>query len=315
MPCGQLDCLTCREGSSFRNRKQRRKTGVVGRRRASRLYRQFGAPDLATWVFTWPGARSLDLETVAELRRSAHDGVAAFYRHHWGVEVGVHSFLHPCGDKTQGWRPHLHVQVPLLGAVVRDGAIVDYRGLPAFLTRDHLDDMKDVALQVQCRSGVKGKANAHYRYMTDPVKKLHRLSYDGRSFPSWYAGDLPHSLRIGRRTGLLAPRCRVLGIGGWRELVSESGLPAEPNEPEDEVERVRQAVACYCCGERPKVTAVVRADSWSSTYGPVVDGWRAELGSALERSVRQFEEPCPGPEDPPPDEPGHSWDDGEPLPY
>ena len=301
VPCGQLDCLTCRDGASFRPGEKRRKVGVVGRRRGETLYKRFGAPALGMWVFTWPQARSLTCRQVSTMRRRVHDAVAAYYWHHFGVEVGVYSFIHPCGDKTQGGRPHCHVQVPLLG--LRNGELVK---IHHWVTDEQQDSMTDLAMQVQCGI-VEGRANAHYRYRAIPEKKLHGLSYDGRAFPAWAAGDMPIALLKGRGSGLLAPRCGSLGIDEWRDAVSQDGLEEDDAIPMEEgvVEEkppptdidIRAGLACYCCGLMPVVVDTVRADSWRvSTMGPVVDAWGHPERSVEARSVEDdFGEAVPNP--------------------
>jgi len=284
LPCGQLDCLTCRDGASFRTKK-RRKVGAVGRRRGAALYHRFGRPELAGWVFTWPGARSLDCAQVADLRRMVHDGIAAFYRHFWDVAVGVYTFVHPCGGLTQSWQPHAHAQVPLLG--LRAGRLVSLSG---WMDQGHLDAMRGIAQQIQTRAGLTGAAQVHYRYSAIEHKKLHHLSYDGRSFPAWYAGDMPHSLKIGRPSGLLAPRCRLEGIERWRAAVSIplADRPRTP-QPATELTRIRQGLRCYACDAVPKIVEVLPAELWDLRAGPIVDAWGFVADSPEHRSMeRQF---------------------------
>ena len=263
-----LDCLTCRDGASFRE-DERRNSGLVGRRRSVRLYHQIGAPDLGAFVVTWPGARQLDQAQVAALRRGAHDVIEAYFRHWYGVSVGVHSYVHPCGDKTQGWRPHVHLQVPLVG-LTKDGSL---RPLPSVQTPEQLETLRSLCARLQAREGLTGAANVHYSFRSDAAEKLHRLSYDGRTFPAWYAGDMARSLRIGRRSGLLAPRCRADGLDDWKAAVSRDETP-EPKTPEDRVERIRLGLQCYACTERPQLDAIIRRDEWSTENdGPIVDAY------------------------------------------
>ena len=123
----------------------------------------------------------------------------------------------------------------------------------------------------------------HYTYRRTSAAKLHRLQYDGRPFPAWYAGgDLTStSLDRGVASGLLAPGTRDPAIGVWRRTVAGDLDQAEAEvselEPEDPDEEVRQGRRCWCCAARPEAIAVVPAARGYTLPGPLVDTWALQL--------------------------------------
>lgn len=347
-PCGQLDCMSCAEGPKWRDPEEREGAGVVGRRRAGRLYERFGAPVLGRLVVTYPDAWRVSGEGAIELRDAVHRVVHDWGCATWGVdELGVHSYHHPAGDKDpHTWRPHGHFQVPLFGVVHSEngGRIAAMGPLAPHVAPAHLDDLRRRLGAVLGRFGLvrversagrwfalgpdgaraaeaarpnakprscghcggvayspgaegchacgwpaaldalASKANVWYQYEQAPAAKLHALRYDGRTFPAWYAGDLPRALRLGRSTGLLAPNRKLGGLSAWRAAVR--GTAPELSEPEDLVQRVRAGIECYCgCGARPRVIDCTSAQGWAHV---VVDAWAYSPTSPELREVRRL---------------------------
>lgn len=352
-PCGQLDCLTCKEGPQWKDPEEAQGAGLVGRRRAGRLYERFGAPDLGRVVVTWgPFAGELTGRAAVELRRLAHDAVHAWAREVWGCDVGVYSFAHPAGDKRPAdWLPHVHLQVPLWGAVLDGGQVASMGPLapmvpPEALARlrahvaailegaglvdaeqdgdgawwaldrrgrriTHTRKGAPIGPQPTRRAAIERQANAWYQWEDSPSAKLHALRYDGRSFPAWFAGDLPRSLRIGRATGLLSPGARLcqspvttpaggsrvcrecagcVSLAAWRDAMR--GTPPTLADPTDPIERIRAGLQCYCCGEAPTLYGCASSQGW---HHVIADAWaRSPDSPEMQEVGRLFGRGPPG---------------------
>jgi hypothetical protein len=287
-PCGQLDCLSCAEGPDYKAGEKPEGSGVVGRRRAGRLFERMGRPDLARVVVTWPDAAAISGEGAVLLRQDMQLAIEGWFCEVWGVDaMGVHSYAHPCGDKDpRTSRPHVHFQVPLWGAQMTEngGRVRAMGALAPHVDPRHLDRLRAYAQAVQEAHGIEGPPQAWYEYEQSPTDKLHALRYDGRTFPRWYAGDLPRSLRIGRSTGLLAPNRKALGLDHWRAAIR--GTAPELAPVDDPIERVRAGIECYCgCGAELVVLDCGPARGW---HGVIVDAWGRAPGSAALAEVRRL---------------------------
>jgi len=296
VPCGQLDCQTCADGAGRKDRAGRA-AGIVGRRRGNRLFTRIGFPDLGRLVVTFPESGDLSEAVVAWLRHKVHDIVHAWARAVWGVEVGLHSYVHPSGDKAPHlWRPHVHLQLPLWGAEVAERRVIAMGPLKPHVPKPALNTLRAMLAGLQETAGLGSVAQVKYLYQTDRVKKLHALSYDARSFPRWYAGDIATPLRLGRPTGLLAWRCGLEGIDQWREAIE--GPPPELAEPTDPAERVRQGLDCPCCGKPLQLVGVMeRIQYVAARDGPILDVHEVKDPLTLDAAYRGTGPPTAHPND------------------